>query len=170
MGITASADKPSWNAVGDAVTDEAARGEGKQGAAAADETTVRLKGDVSSVNEASRTTVWRTITDEATAKRGSVGRRFRRNHRTAAVVIDSAEKSVLTAVEDVVADEATGRRESGTGDRRRERGRRTAAGCVASPDNASSTRGRGAETCHRYSQGWLWASHRGRSRGAGGEG
>ena len=71
--------------------DEAARGERKGGAAAADETTGWLRGDVSSVDEASRMTVWRTVTDEA-AKRGSVGRRFRRSHRTAAVIIASAEK------------------------------------------------------------------------------
>ena len=84
-------DKSAYKAVGDAASDEAARGEGKRGAAAADETTGRLRSDVSSVDEALRTTVWRTVTDEVTAKRGSVGNRFRRSHRTAAVVIASAE-------------------------------------------------------------------------------
>ena len=67
--------------------DEAARGKGKRGPAAADEATVRRRGDVSSADEASRTTVWRTATDEAAATRGRVGRRFRRIHKTTAVVI-----------------------------------------------------------------------------------
>ena len=61
------------------------------------------------MDEALRTTLWRTITDEATVKKGSVGRRFRRRHRTAAMAIAS-EKSVRTAVGDIVADEAVGRR------------------------------------------------------------
>ena len=56
-----------------------------------DETTGRPRGDVSSMDEAARMTLWRTVTDEATAGRGSVGRRFRRGHRTAAVVIASAK-------------------------------------------------------------------------------
>ena len=59
MGITASADKSVWNAVGDADWDGTARGEGKRGDAAADEITRRLRSDVSSVDEASRKTVWR---------------------------------------------------------------------------------------------------------------
>ena len=109
-GDTASAVKFAWNTVGNAASNEAARGEGKRGAAAADETAVRLRGDVSSVDEASRTTVWRTVADEATTKRGSVGRRFRCSHRMAAVVIASA--AVRTAVGDGVADEAAGRRGS----------------------------------------------------------
>ena len=50
---------------------------------------------------------------EATAKRGSVGRRFRHSHRTAAVVIASAEKPLRTAVGGVVADKP--RREGGAG-------------------------------------------------------
>ena len=116
MGTITSVNKSARNAVGDATSDVAARGEGKRAAAAADEATVRLKGGVSSVDEASRTTVWRIVTDEATAKRGSVNRRFRRSHRTAAAVIAFAENSVRTAVRDVVADEDLGRRESGTGD------------------------------------------------------
>ena len=132
MGSTASADKSAWNAVGDTASDEAAAGKGKRGPAAGDETTVRLKVDVSSVDEASRTTVWRTVTDETTAKRGSVVRRFRRNHRTAAVAIASAEKSVCTGVGGVVANEAAGRRGSGTGDHRRKREHRTTTGCVTS--------------------------------------
>ena len=37
------------------------------------------------MDEASRTTMWRTVIDEATAKRGIVGHRFRRSHKTAAV-------------------------------------------------------------------------------------
>ena len=57
MGITASADRSVWNAVGNAALDEAAKGEGKRGAAAVDESTGRLRGDISSVDEASRTTV-----------------------------------------------------------------------------------------------------------------
>ena len=69
---------------GRCASDEAAREEGKRGAAAADETTERLTGDVSSVDEASQTTVWRTVTGEAMAKRENAGRRFRRSHRTAA--------------------------------------------------------------------------------------
>ena len=83
------------------------------------------------------------------AKRGTLGRRFRRSHRTAAVVIDSAKKSVRTAVENAVAEEAVGRRRSGTGDRRCERGHRTAAGCVASVEKASSAsaEGRGGGIC-----------------------
>ena len=85
-------DKSAWNAVGGTASDEAAGGKGKQGPAAAGEPTVRLKVDVSSVDEASRTTVWRTVTDETTAKRGSVVRRFRRNHRTAAVAIASGQR------------------------------------------------------------------------------
>ena len=104
----------------------------------------------------------RTVTDKATVKRRSVGGRFRRSHRTAAVVIASAEKSVRMAVGDFVADEAVGRRGSGTGDRRRKRGHRTTAGCVASVDKASSAEGRGVGTCHRDSQGRLWASRCGR--------
>ena len=74
------------------------------------------------MDEAARTTVWRTVTDEA-AGRGSGGRCFRRIHRTAALVIVSAGKSVRTAVGDVVVDEAAGKRWSGS--------IRTAAGCVA---------------------------------------
>ena len=61
--------------------------------------------------------------NEATAKRGSVGRRFRRSHRMAAVVIASAETSVRTAAGDVVADEAVGSRGSGSGICRRGCGR-----------------------------------------------
>ena len=57
MRITASVDKSTWNAVGDAASNVAAKGEGERGAAAVDETTVRLRDDVSSVDEASRTTV-----------------------------------------------------------------------------------------------------------------
>ena len=57
MGITAYADRSVWNAVGNAALDEAAKGEGKRGAAAVDESTGRLRGDISSVDEASRTTV-----------------------------------------------------------------------------------------------------------------
>ena len=53
VGIVASADK-SWTAVGGVVSDEAARGEGKQGAAAADETTDRQRGDVASVDDTAR--------------------------------------------------------------------------------------------------------------------
>ena len=90
VGITASADESAWNAVGDTDLDEAATGDGKWGTAAADENAVRLRGDVSSVDEAPRTTMWRTVTDEATTKRRSGGRRFRRSHRTAAVIIASA--------------------------------------------------------------------------------
>ena len=45
-------------------------GEGKRGAAAANETTVPLRGDVSFVDEASQTTVWRIVTKKARAKRG----------------------------------------------------------------------------------------------------
>ena len=67
------------------------------------------------------------------------------------MVIDSAKKSVRTAVENTVAEEAVGRRRSGTGDRRCERGHRTAAGCVASVEKASSAsaegRGRGSLAC-----------------------
>ena len=55
-GIVASADK-SWTAVGGVVSDEAARGEGKRGTAAADETTGRPMGDVASVDDTARTTV-----------------------------------------------------------------------------------------------------------------
>ena len=51
--MTASADKSAWNVVGGATSDEAAKGQGKRGAVAADKTTVRLRGGVSSVNEAS---------------------------------------------------------------------------------------------------------------------
>ena len=58
------------------------------------------------------------------------------------MVIASAEKSVRTTVGDVVADEAAGTRGSGTGDRRRGRGHRTAAGYVASVDKASYAEGR----------------------------
>ena len=110
--------------------DKAARGEGKRGPAAADETMVWLRGDVSSVFEASRTTMWGT--SRTTAKRGGVGCRFRRSHRTATVVIASAEKSVWTAVGNVVAEKAAGRRGSGTGDHRRKREHRTTTGCVTS--------------------------------------
>ena len=120
MGITASADKSAWNAVGDAASDEAARGKGKRGSAAADETTVRRRGDVSSLDEVSRTTAWRVVADEATAKRGNVGRHFRRSHRTAVVVVATAENSVRTAVRDDVADEAAGRRGNGSRDLRRD--------------------------------------------------
>ena len=70
MRIIASADKSAWNTVGDAALDEAARGEGKWGGAAADKTTVQLRGDVSFVDEASQTTVWRIVTKKARAKRG----------------------------------------------------------------------------------------------------
>ena len=128
-------------------------GRGSGGAPRQTRFPVRLRGDVSSVDEASQATVWRTVTDEATAKKGSVGRHFRSNRRTALVVIASIEKSVRTAVGDVVADEAAGRRGSGTGDRLRKQGHRTAAGSVASVDKASSAEGRAAETCRRDSQG-----------------
>jgi len=64
------------------------------------------------MDEVSRTTVWCIVTDKTTAKRRSVGRRLRRSHRTAAVVISSAEKPVQTSLGDIVADEAAGRRGS----------------------------------------------------------
>ena len=72
-----------------------------------------------------------------------------------------------SAAGDVVADEAAGRRGSGTGDRRRIRDRRTAAGRVASADKASSVEGRGAGTCRRDAQGRWWAMRCGRGRGRG---
>ena len=48
---------------------EAARVEGKREVAVTDETTGRPRGDISSVDEALRTTMWRTVTDEAMAKK-----------------------------------------------------------------------------------------------------
>ena len=96
----------------------------------ADEATRRLWGSPS-LRTSPRGMPWGMLhvsTDEATTKRGSIGHRFRRSHRTAPVVIASAEKSVRTAVRDV-------RKGSGTGNHR------TAAGCISSVEKASSAEG-----------------------------
>ena len=65
------------------------------------------------------------------------------------MVIASAEQSVRPAVGDMVADEAARRRG-------RKQGHRTAAGCVASVDKASSAEGKRVGTCRRDPQGRLW--------------
>ena len=114
MGSIAFADKFAQTTTGDVASDEAARGEGKRGATVADETTGRPRGDVASVDEAARTTVWCTVTDKAMARRWSGGRRFRCGYRTAAVVIASAENPVQTAAGGVVTDKAMRGRGSGS--------------------------------------------------------
>ena len=149
--------------------DEAAAGKGKRGTAAADETTVRLKVDVSSVDEASRTTVWRTVTDETTAKRGSVGRRFACRSQNGRCGPRLCRNTRADGGGGWRRRRGRGKKgESGTGDRRRTRGRGTAAGCVASADEAASAERKGAGTCRRDSQGRLRASRCGRSREGGG--
>ena len=143
-------------------------GEGARGGGTADETTGWLRRDISSVDEASRMTVWRTVTNEATAKRGSVSRCFRRATERP-LWSSPPEKSVRrTIVGDVVANEVTGREGSRTGDRRRKLGHRTAAGGVAPVNKASSAEGMGTGTCRRGSQGRLWASRCGQGRWRGG--
>ena len=81
------------NGCGGCCLERGCQGERKRRATATDETMELSRGNVSSVDEGARTIVWRTVTDEATAGKGSVGRRFRRSHRTTAVAIASAKKS-----------------------------------------------------------------------------
>ena len=152
MGITVSADKSAWNAVGDAASDEAARGEGKRWAADADESTGRPRGGVSSVDEASQTTMWRMRPGKKT-ERGLVlqtqPQEARCGHRLCGKV-----------------------RADGCGGCRCRRGRReeaetavddvTGLPYVASVDKASYAEGRGAETCRWDSQGQLWVIRCGR--------
>ena len=60
------------------------------------------------MDEAAWTTVLCIVTDEATMGTGSVVACFRRDHRTAAVVVASTEQSVRTAVADVGVAKAAG--------------------------------------------------------------
>ena len=54
MVTIASADKSARTTMGHVASDEASRGEGKQGAAATDETMGRTRGDAASMDEAKR--------------------------------------------------------------------------------------------------------------------
>ena len=122
-GVFASASESARPAVGDGFPDEdvSGRGNGSYSCERGHGITGWPWATSPSVDKAARMSMGDVgkATGIIASAGESVGRRFRHSHRMTAVVIASAEKSARTIVGDIVADEAAGRRRSGTGDRRR---------------------------------------------------